>query len=106
MGDAISAGQAWPKVAVYPELADIAAVLGREVQPFVLLMEPGDGRGDELGFVRHWIPEEMGPGRHFAYALAVVRDGRCPRRPARLALSSQADQTCLSQPENRPNCRC
>ena len=65
MGDAISAGQPWPKVAVYPELADIAAVLGREVQPFVLLMEPGD----ELGYVRHWTPEEMGPGRHFAYAL-------------------------------------
>ena len=65
MGDAITPGSPWPKLAVYPELGDIAAELGREVQPFVLLMEPGD----ELGFVRHWIPEEMGPGRHFAYAL-------------------------------------
>jgi len=35
------------------------------VQPFVLLMDP-DAAG---GFVRHWVPEEMGPGRHFAYAL-------------------------------------
>ncbi len=65
MGDAISPGSPWPKLAVYPTAAEIAAELGRDVQPFVLLMEPGD----ELGFVRHWIPEEMGPGRHFAYAL-------------------------------------
>mgnify|MGYP001819294184 CR=1 FL=1 len=65
MGDAISPGSPWPKQAVYPTAAEIAAALGRDVQPFVLLMEPGD----ELGFVRHWIPEEMGPGRHFAYAL-------------------------------------
>ena len=65
MGDAFTAGSPWPKHAVYPTIEDVAAQLGREVQPFVLLMEPGD----ELGFVRHWIPEEMGPGRHFAYAL-------------------------------------
>ena len=65
MGDAITPGSPWPKQAVYPTAADIAAELGRDVQPFVLLMEPGD----ELGFVRHWTPEEMGPGRHFAYAL-------------------------------------
>jgi surfeit locus 1 family protein len=65
MGGAISPGSPWPKQAVYPSIAEIAAELGRDVQPFVLLMEPGD----ELGFVRHWIPEEMGPGRHFAYAL-------------------------------------
>jgi surfeit locus 1 family protein len=65
MGDAISPGSPWPKHAVYPALEDIAAELGRDVQPFVLLMEPGD----DLGFVRHWIPEEMGPARHFAYAL-------------------------------------
>lgn len=65
MGDAITLGSPWPKLAVYPNAAEIVAALGRDVQPFVLLMEPGD----ELGFVRHWAPEEMGPGRHFAYAL-------------------------------------
>jgi surfeit locus 1 family protein len=46
-------------------LDEIAAELGQGVQPFVLLMEPEY----EFGFVRHWVPEEMGPGRHFAYAL-------------------------------------
>lgn len=65
MGDAIPLGSPWPKRAVYPNTAEIVAALGRDVQPFVLLMEPGD----DLGFVRHWTPEEMGPGRHFAYAL-------------------------------------
>jgi surfeit locus 1 family protein len=65
MGEAFSAGGSWPRHAVYPSMADFAAELGREVQPFVLLMDSGDGPG----FVRHWVPEEMGPGRHFAYAL-------------------------------------
>jgi len=65
MGDAIVTGSPWPQHAVYPTLADLAAALGSDVQPFVLLMDPQD----EFGFVRHWVPEEMGPARHFAYAL-------------------------------------
>ena len=65
MGDAITPGSPWPKHAVYPTLDEVAAALGQGVQPFVLLMEPDY----EFGFVRHWVPEEMGPGRHFAYAL-------------------------------------
>ena len=65
MGDAITAGSPWPQQAVYPTLVDLEASLGRELQPFVLLLDPQD----ELGFLRHWVPEEMGPGRHFGYAL-------------------------------------
>jgi surfeit locus 1 family protein len=65
MADAIDTGSTWPKRAVYPTIEDISAALGHGAQPFVLLMEPDD----EFGFVRHWVPEEMGPGRHFAYAL-------------------------------------
>ena len=65
MGDAITSTSAWPIRAVYPALEDIEAALGQTVQPFVLLLDPQD----ELGFLRHWVPEEMGPGRHFAYAL-------------------------------------
>ena len=65
MGEAVRPGSPWPKFAVYPTLDDIAAELGQGVHPFVLLMEPEY----EFGFVRHWVPEEMGPGRHFAYAL-------------------------------------
>lgn len=65
MGDSIPAGGGWPKFAVYPTLDEVASALGEPVQPFVLLMDPED----EYGFFRHWVPEEMGPGRHYAYAL-------------------------------------
>lgn len=64
MGDAILPGSRWPVVAVYPTLEDLEAKLGRELQAFVLLMDPDD----DSGFVRHWVPEEMGPGKHFGYA--------------------------------------
>jgi surfeit locus 1 family protein len=71
MGEAILPGSGWPKPAVYPNLADIEQALGREVQPFVLLLDPAD----EFGFVRHWVPEEMGPSRHYAYALQWLAMG-------------------------------
>jgi len=64
MGEAIESPTTWPQHAVYPTLTELAASLGRDVQPFVLLMDPED----EFGLVRHWVPEEMGPGRHYAYA--------------------------------------
>lgn len=64
MGAAIEFPTIWPQHAVYPTLDELAASLGREVQPFVLLMDPED----DFGLVRHWVPEEMGPGRHYAYA--------------------------------------
>jgi surfeit locus 1 family protein len=64
MGAAIADPGSWPQHAVYPTLDELAAALGREVQPFVMLMDPED----EFGLVRHWVPEEMGPGRHYAYA--------------------------------------
>jgi len=65
MGDAILPGSSWPMPAVYPTLDDLASRLGRPVQPFVLLMDPQD----DHGYYRHWVPEEIGPGRHFAYSL-------------------------------------
>ncbi len=64
MGEAIAAGGDWPLVAVYPQREDLEARLGRQIQPFVLLMDPDDGDG----FMRHWVPSEMGPSKHFAYA--------------------------------------
>lgn len=64
MGEPVTPSTGWPKTAVFPQAADIAAALGREVQDFVLLLDPKDPHG----FVRHWVPEEMGPGKHFGYA--------------------------------------
>ena len=64
MGAAIESPSAWPQHAVFPTLDDVAVSLGREVQPFVLLLAPGE----EYGFLRRWAPAEMGPGRHYGYA--------------------------------------
>lgn len=65
MGDPIAAATGWPRRAVFPATADVVAALGREVQPFVLLMDPDD----DAGFIREWAPPGFGPGRHFGYAL-------------------------------------
>jgi surfeit locus 1 family protein len=65
MGEAFKPGSPWPQTAVYPNLEEVSKALGRDVQPFVLLLDPEDPHG----FFRYWAPAEMGPGRHFAYAL-------------------------------------
>jgi len=65
MGTAINVEDDWPKGAVYPSNEEVAAALGTEVQPFVLLMD----HEEEHGFYRHWVPTEFGPGKHFGYAL-------------------------------------
>lgn len=76
MGAAIESPSTWPQHAVYPTLDELATSLGREVQPFVLLLAPG---GDD-GLVRRWEPGEFGPARHYAYAfqwfaMAIVLGG-------------------------------
>ena len=64
MGEAFAEPGTWPQHAVYPTLDEVETALGRDVQPFVLLMDPED----EFGLQRQWVPEEIGPGRHYAYA--------------------------------------
>ena len=64
MGEALLADASWPRHAVFPTLDELATSLGQDVQPFVLLMDPDD----DYGLLRHWVPEVMGPGRHFGYA--------------------------------------
>ena len=64
IGIAIDPASDWPKAAVYPTREDVVAALGVKVQAFVLLMD----HEDEHGFLRHWVPTEFGPGKHFAYA--------------------------------------
>ena len=65
MGDAFSPGQGWPKHAVYPSAEEVALAFGREIQPFVLLLDSEDANG----YLRQWVPSEFGPGKHFGYAL-------------------------------------
>jgi len=64
MGAAFGPSAGWPRHAVYPTLDELAAVLGDAVQPFVLLLAPGE----DYGLLRRWEPAEIGPGRHYAYA--------------------------------------
>ncbi len=64
MGAAIESPSTWPQHAVYPTLDELAASLRREVQPFVLLLAPGE----DYGLLRRWEPAQIGPGRHYAYA--------------------------------------
>ena len=64
MGDPIESPSTWPQHAVYPTLDELAASLGREVQPFVLLLAPEA----DFGLLRRWEPGEIGPARHYAYA--------------------------------------
>ena len=65
MGEAFVTGQDWPKMAVYPSADEMTSELGRDIQPFVLLMD----RDEEYGFLRAWAPTGFGPGKHFGYAL-------------------------------------
>ena len=55
----------WPRRAVWPDTQEVAAVLGREVLPFVLLADPEPSSGLE----RRWRPQEIGPMRHLGYAV-------------------------------------
>jgi len=76
MGEAILEPQQQPVHALYPDYADIAGVLDRDLQPFVLLLDAGEPEG----FLRDWQPDGIGPGRHTAYAvqwflMAVVLTG-------------------------------
>lgn len=65
MGEAFGSADGWPKRAVYPSLDEVADVLGRSVQPFVLLLDDQEHHG----FYRQWTPSGFGPGKHFGYAV-------------------------------------
>lgn len=64
-GPAFADDTGWPRRAVWPESQEIAAALGREVLPFVLLADPEPSSG----LVRRWQPQEIGPMRHLGYAV-------------------------------------
>lgn len=65
MDDPISLSDAWPRTAVFPDYRDVAAAIGHEVQPFVLLLDAAE----DHGFVREWQPVKYGPERNFGYAV-------------------------------------
>ena len=52
--------------AIYLDLAEVSADLGRTLDPRVLLETDADDAA--AGFVREWRPEVFPPARHYAYA--------------------------------------
>lgn len=65
MDNPVSLSDAWPRTAVFPDYRDVAAAIGHEVQPFVLLLDAED----DFGFTREWQPVKYGAERNFGYAL-------------------------------------
>jgi surfeit locus 1 family protein len=64
-GEAFEGPDSWPRVGVYPTHDEVAAELGREVLPFVLLQDPQA----ESNMLREWQPVQSGPATHYGYAL-------------------------------------
>ena len=65
-GNALTTQALWPKTTIYIDLGEIAADLGRRLDPRVLLQVSTDA--DAHGFVRNWKPEVFPPERHYGYA--------------------------------------
>jgi len=65
-GNALPRQAAWPKTAIYLDLAEVSADLGRTLDPRVLLET--DAEDAAAGFVREWRPDVFPPARHYAYA--------------------------------------
>ena len=59
------AGQGWPRLASYPRMEELAAVLGRELYPRRLLLDPRDPDG----FARNWRVTGTSAERHLGYAI-------------------------------------
>jgi len=63
-GEAFADRLSWPRVGVWPTYQEMAAEIGRDVLPFVLLLDPDQ----ESGFARQWQPRESGSSTHYGYA--------------------------------------
>ena len=64
-GEAFAGDDTWPRTAVYPTIDDVAAQLGRDVLPWVLLLDPDEADG----YLRQWQPDQSGPWTHYGYAV-------------------------------------
>ena len=63
-GDVLRGQTQWPKLTLAIDHDEIAADLGRNLLPGVLLLDPDPASG----FAREWTPALMPPARHRAYA--------------------------------------
>lgn len=63
-GEAFADHSEWPRVGVWPTLDEAAAELGRDVLPYVLLLDPDQ----DNGYSRRWSPTQGGPSTNYGYA--------------------------------------
>lgn len=56
---------AWPRVTSFPTTAELAAALGADLQPRVVLMDATE----PAGYRRDWRPFVKGPEQNYSYAL-------------------------------------
>jgi surfeit locus 1 family protein len=57
-------GGPWPRVTSFPTMAQLSAVLGRPLEPRVILLDPQNPEG----YVRDWHPPGIPALQNFAYA--------------------------------------
>lgn len=55
----------WPRLVNYPKAAELAAMLGRELRPGMILLDPGEPDG----YARDWQLAGTTPERHLGYAV-------------------------------------
>jgi len=63
-GPAFAQHTEWPRVGVWPTVAETAAELEQDVLPYVLLLDPEQ----EGGYLRSWNAQLAGPSMHYGYA--------------------------------------
>lgn len=92
-GDALAAQRQWPKSSVYLDPAEVAADLGRPVDPGILSLDPAAGSL----FQRHPAAQmsTMPPARHRAYAFQWFS----------MAAAAIVILAVLHRPGSRPNTR-
>lgn len=65
LGGSESGADGWPRVALFPTVAELQDMLGVELAGFQLLLDPD---ADD-GYVRDWQPPPMPPATHVGYAV-------------------------------------
>jgi surfeit locus 1 family protein len=55
----------WPKIVQFPAVDELSAMLGLQLVPGLLLLDPAEPDG----YRRDWRPSDFGPERHIGYAV-------------------------------------
>jgi surfeit locus 1 family protein len=65
LGENLRGAAAWPRVIQVIKIDELSSVLGKTLDPVILLLNPEEPRG----FARDWQPQGLSPEKHRGYAL-------------------------------------